>query len=367
MELRLSPITDIENKELLLSAFELLAFAQGEAIFSDLDIDFSTVLDDIKADPARYSLECEIEVLNGEPTVARQLIEEFAMDSIFELVEERNRRFGRNYAFERVKKKPTVLRKKHPDKINLAALATAWLSFFHAIDSDDFLNIRDSDRKALRNRYARVFELVALLAATTIGPSVGWWTGRNWSKSAKHENFSRLCRLVGNGVVKAYDDWQVEQKQANDAGADGFLVTTLAGEVTGASICIALGATVQERRRRQKRIGKDDRDRLLEFFVNRPTIAMIGAAADPYPHDEALAQDYSRANCLYLHCDVLWSLLSLYDPNSSAKPLATKLPSIEEELILEMKKALHGVTVNIEGSRFSINDSIESYSISPAA
>ena len=100
--------------------------------------------------------------------------------------------------------------------------------------------------------------------------------------------------------------------QANDAGTDGFLITTVGGTITSASVCIALGVTIQRKQRQRKKIGKDERDRLLAFFLQRPTIALIGAAADPSAPEPVLEQDYAKADCLYLHGDVLWHLLGLY-------------------------------------------------------
>jgi len=365
MEIRLSPIASIEDTKLLLSVFELFAFTRGEAFFSDLDIDYDTVLHDFAADPARHNLEDERDLLRDEPVAARQLIEELAMDAVFRLVEEREEQFGKNYAFERVEGEPTTLRIKPAGEINVSAFATAWLSFFHAIDADGFLNMPKKEKRALRMLYAKVFELVALLAATSIGPSVGWWTGRSWAEAAKIENFKRLCDVVGSGKVKAVDDWEEAQKQANDAGADGFLVTTVGGEVSSASVCIALGVTVQKKQRQKKKVGKDDRDRLLAFYLNRPTIAMIGAAADPYPAEPVLAQDYSQANCLYLHGDALWKLLSLYAPVTLVGPLAEMLIPIEQALKSEMKAALDGAEITIGGVRFNLVDAFDAYA--PAA
>ena len=359
MEIRLSPISSIDDTELLLSVFELYAFTRGEALFSDLDIDFDTILQDIEADPAKYDLEEERELLRDEPVAAQQLIEELAMDAVFQLVDDREEKLGRNYAFERVEGEPTTLRTKQQDQINASAFATAWLSFFTAIDADGFLNMPKKEKRALRMLYARVFELVALLAATSIGPAVGWWTGRSWAEVAKFENFERLCSVVGSGKVKSVEDWEEVQNQANDAGVDGFLVTTVGGKISNASICIALGATVQKKQRRNKKVGKDAQDRLLDFYVNRPTIALIGAAADPYPPEPSLAQDYSKANCLYLHGEALWMLLSIYAPTTLVGPLAEMLEAIEDALKTEMRTALNGSVITIGGVQFALGDAFD--------
>lgn len=88
MELRFSPISNIEDPKLLLSVFELFAFARSESLFYDLDIDFDTILQDAEAEPAKQHLTDERELLRDEPASARQLVEELAMDSVFCLVEE---------------------------------------------------------------------------------------------------------------------------------------------------------------------------------------------------------------------------------------------------------------------------------------
>lgn len=365
MLLRFSPISSIEDTALVLSVFELYAFTRGEALFSDLDIDYDTILQDIEADPAKYDFEDERDLLRDEPVAARQLVEELIMDSVFQLAEEREEKYKRNYAFERVPGEPTTLRTKPIGDISAAAFATAWLSFFHAIDADGFLNMPPKEIRALRMLYAKVFELVALLAATSIGPSVGWWTGRSWAEEAKIENFQRLCEVVGYGRVKATEDWEVAQRQANDAGADGFLVTTVGGEISSASVCIALGATIQRKQRQKKKIGKDDRDRLLAFYLHRPTIALIGAAADPYPAEPVLEQDYAKADCLYLHGEVLWRLLSLYNPTVPHGALSAMGVEIEEALKAEMKAALTGAQITIAGVNFNLVDAFNAYA--PAA
>ena len=254
MKIRLSPILDIDDPELLLSVLELFAFARGEALFSDLDIDFETVLQDVEATPEHYCLDDERDLLRNEPVAARQLLEELAMDKVFRLVEERETRFGRNYAFKRIPEKPGTLLLKNFDELNGAAFATAWLSFFSALNAENLLNMLPSEKRAIRMLYAKVFELVALMAATSIGSAVGWWTGRSWTQDAKVQNFQRLCDLVGYGTVKDPQQWEEAQKQANDAGMDGFLVTTVGGKVSNASVCIALGATVQKKQRRKMNV-----------------------------------------------------------------------------------------------------------------
>ena len=361
MELRFSPISSIEDPKLLLSVFELFAFARGEALFSELDIDFDTILQDAEAEPAKYQLNDERELLRDEPVAARRLIEELAMGSVFGLVEEREEKHGRNYAFERVAGKPTTLRLKSVEDISGAAFATAWLSFFHALDADGVLNMTSREKRVVRMLYAKVFELVAVMAATLIGPAVGWWTGRNWTRKAKLENFERLCDLVGNGTVKAPEQWEEAQMQANDAGVDGFLITTVGGAISSASVCIALGATVQRKQRQKKKIGKDERDRLLAFYLHRPTIALIGAAADPYAPEPALEQDYAKADCLYLHGQILWDLLSLYGKVALEGPLFEMNNEIETALKAEMKVALDGAQINIAGDPISLVDAFGTY------
>ena len=361
MELRFSPISSIEDPELLLSVLELFAFARGEALFSDLDIDFDTILQDAEADPAKYHLDDECELLRDEPVAARQLIEEQAMGRVFRLVEEREEKYGGNYAFERMAGKPTTLRLKSVDSISGAAFATAWLSFFHALDADELLDMTTAEKRDARMCYAKVFELVALMAATLIGPAVGWWTGRSWTQDAKLENFQRLCDLVEYGTVKTPEQWEKSERQANDAGADGFLITTVGGKISSASVCIALGATVQRNQRQKKKIGKDERDRLLAFFLHRPTIALIGAAADPYAPEPALKEDYARANCLYLHGQVLWDLLSLYGQVAAKGPHSEMNQKIESALKEEMKAALDGGQVNIAGTAISLVEAFDAY------
>ena len=361
MELRFSPISSVEDPKLLLSVLELFAFACGEVLFSDLDIDFDTILQDAKADPAKYHLDDECKLLRDKPVAARKLIEELAMSRVFRLVEEREEKYGRNYAFERVAGEPTTLRLKSVDDISGAAFATAWLSFFHALDADDLLEVTSAEKRAVRLLYAKVFELVALMAATLIGPAVGWWTGRSWTQDAKHKNFKRLCDLVGTGRVKTPEQWEESEKQANDAGADGFLITTVGGEISSASVCIALGATVQKKQRRMKVIGKDERDRLLAFFLRRPTVALIGAAADPYAREPSLAQDYARADCLYLHNQVLWDLLTLYGKVAANGPHSEMNQKIESDLKAEMKAALDGGKVEIAGTAFSLVEAFDAY------
>ena len=365
MLLRFTPITSINHVELALSLFELYAFTMGEAMFSDLPIDFNTILEDVKADPAKYSLEDERDLLREEPVAACQLLEELMMDKIFGLVDARAAQFGQNYGFERIPGSQSSIRRKPANQIQAAAYATAWLSFFTVIDSAEALNMPKKERRALRILYARVFELVALLACTTIGPSVGWWTGRSWAEVAKIENFQRLCDIVGYGKVKSVDDWEESQKQANDAGADGFLITTIGGSVTSASVCIALGATVQKKQRRNKKVGKDQRDRLLAFYVNRPTIALIGAAADPYPHMHVLAQDYAAADCLYLHGETLWQLLCLYDPRRQNDSWSHINSEIEEALKTEMRSVLDGAQIEISGANHELTNAFAIYA--PAA
>lgn len=361
MELRFSPILNIEDPNLLLSLLELYAFTRGEALFSDLDIDFDTVVQDVAADPEKFKLEDERDLFRNEPVAARQLIEDLVRGQVFQLAEDRAKRFGKNYAFERVPGAPSTLRIKASAEVSAAGFATAWLSFFSAIDADGFLNMPRKETRALRMLYAKVFEIVALLAATSIGPSVGWWTGRSWAEEAKIENFQRLCDVVGYGRVKSTDDWEELEKQAKDAGADGFLVTTIGGTITSASVWIALGATVQKKQRQKKKIGKDGQDRLLAFYIHRPTIPLIGAAADPYPFDHALAQDYSKANCLYLHGEVLWDLLSLYSPKANSEPLAEMHAAIETSLKAEMKAALIDTHIRIDGTDFNIHDAFDAY------
>lgn len=361
MELRFSPISRVDDPQLLLSVLELFTFARGEALFSDLDIDFDTVLLDAEAEPAKYHLEDEGDLLRDEPVAARQLIEELTRDSVFRLVEEREAKYGRNYAFERAAGDPNTLRLKSPENISGAAFATAWLSFFHALDADGLLNMTAKEKRAVRMLYAKVFELVALMAATLIGPAVGWWTGRSWAQDAKIENFQRLCDLVGYGVVKTPEQWEEAQIQANDAGADGFLVTTIGGKISSASVCIALGATVQRKQRQKKKIGKDERDRLLAFYLHRPTVALIGAAADPYAPEPVLEQDYAKADCLYLHGEVLWDLLSLYGHAAPNGPLFEMNIQIEAALKAEIRSALNGARVNIAGTAISLLDALEVY------
>lgn len=365
MILRFAPITSFDHPELTLSLFELYAFATGEAFFSDLPIDFDTILQDAAADPAKYNLENERDLLREEPVAARQLLEELLMDRVFGLIDARAEKFGKNYAFERVPGSHSSIRCKQAGDIQAAAYATAWLSFFYAIDSAETLDMPKKETRALRMLYARVFELVALLACTTIGPSVGWWTGRSWAEEAKIENFQRLCDVVGYGKVKSVDDWEESQKQANDAGADGFLITTIDGAVTSASVCIALGATVQKKQRRNKKVGKDQRDRLLAFYVNRPTIALIGAAADPYPHEPVLAQDYAAADCLYLHGETLWDLLCLYNASKPIGKWSRMNANVEDALKAEIRSVLEGAQIVIGGTNHALIDAFASYA--PAA
>ena len=365
MILRFAPITGFDQTELTVSLFELYAFATGEALFSDLPIDFETILQDAIADPAKYNLEDEKELLREEPVAGRQLLEELLMDRVFEFIDARAEKFGSNYAFERVPGTSSSIRCKKVEDIHTAAYATAWLSFFCAIDSAEAIDMPKSEARALRILYARVFELVALLACSTIGPSIGWWTGRSWAEAAKIENFQRLCDVVGYGKVKSVDDWEESQKQANDAGADGFLITTIDGAVTSASVCIALGVTVQKKQRRNKKVGKDQRDRLLAFYVNRPTIALIGAAADPYPHEPVLAQDYAAADCLYLHGDTLWELLCLYDPKKQSGKWSQMNIEVEKALKSEIRLALSGAQIDIGGVNHELIDAFVNYA--PAA
>jgi len=361
MLLSFTPLTSIDHTELALSLFELYAFATGEALFSDLPIDFNTILEDARADPAKYELEGERDLLHEEPVAARKLLEEIMEDRVFALFDVRTAKFGPNYAFERVPASRSSVRCKQANKIHAAAYATAWLSFFCAIDSPESLNMPKKEARALRMLYARVFELVALLACSTIGPSVGWWTGRSWTEAAKLLNFQKLCDIVGHGKVKSVDDWEESQRQANDAGADGFLVTTIDGAVTSGSVCIALGATVQKKQRRNKKVGKDQRDRLLAFYVNRPTIALIGAAADPYSYEPALAQDYAAADCLYLHGATLWQLLCLYDPSKQVGKLSPMIIEIEKALKTEIQSALNGAQIEISGTNHDLISAFADY------
>tara|TARA_R110002012_G_scaffold164763_3_gene327139 strand:- start:2670 stop:3767 length:1098 start_codon:yes stop_codon:yes gene_type:complete len=361
MEVRFSPIVNISDPAFLLSILELYAFTRGEALFSDLDIDFDTVLQDVEDEPEKFGLDTEADILRDEPAAARQLVEDLVKNSIFELAEERENKFGRNYAFERVPGAPTTLRIKAVADVSAAGFATAWLSFFHAIDAEGFLNMPSREVRALRMLYAKVFELVALLATTSIGPSVGWWTGRSWSEEAKLNNFQRLVDIVGYGKVKAPHDWEELEKQAKDAGADAFLVTTIGGMVTSGSVCIALGATIQRKQRQKKKIGKDGRDRLLSFYLHRPTVPLIGAAADPYPFEDVLAQDYSKADCLYLHGDVLWNLLRTYSPQSFSKPLSDLMLAIENDLKSEMKEVLKDAKIKISGMSFELAEAFKAY------
>ena len=365
MLLRFTPITSINEIELAASLLELYAFTRGEAWFSDLSIDYDTILEDVRADPTKYNLEDERELLNEEPVAARQLLEEILMDSVFELIDNRATKFGPNYAFERIPGTGSSVRLKPEDDINAAAYATAWLSFFTAIDTPGALNMPKKKRQALRKLYAQVFELVALLACTSIGPSVAWWTGRSWTTSAKVENFERLCNVVKYGKVKELNDWEESQKRANDAGVDGILVTTIGGCVSNASICIALGVTVQGKNRRGKKVGKDQRDRFLAFYVKRPTIALIGAAADPYPYQQVLAEDYAAADCLYLHGEMLWQLLCLYDPSKHAGEIKKSNIRIEDSLKDEMRSALGGVKIEIGRTSYNLIDTFIAYA--PAA
>jgi len=367
MKLSFSPILSIDDPKLLLSVFELFAFARGEALFSDLDIDFETVLLDAAADPEKFHLEDERDLLRDEPVAARKLIEEFAMGSVFRLVDEREKKYGRNYAFERSPEAPSTLKLKKPEDVSEAAFATAWLSFFHALDADGLLNMKPKEVRAMRMLYAKVFELVALMAATLIGSSVGWWTGRSWAQGVKVENFQRLCNLVGYGTVKTPEQWEAAQIQANDAGADGFLITTIGGKISSASVCIALGATIQRKQRQKKKIGKDERDRLLAFYLHRPTVALIGAAADPYESEPVLEQEYAKADCLYLHGEVLWELLSLYGQAHPLGPLFEMNRQIETSLKTEMRAALKGAQVNIAGTAVSLIDAFGAYEGEEAA
>jgi hypothetical protein len=365
MLLRFTPITSFDFPELTLSLFELYAFASGEALFSDLPIDFDTILHDAQDEPAKYNLENEQDILKDEPLAARQLLEEFMVSRVFELMDARSAKFGANYAFERVPGSDSSIRRKQADSIQVAAYATAWLSFFYAIDADEALDMPAREVRALRMLYARVFEIVALLACSAIGPSVGWWTGRDWTEHSKIENFKTLCDVVGYGVVKPIEYWEDRERQAKDAGVDGFLVTTIGGAVTSASVCIALGVTVQKKQRQKKKVGKDQRERLLAFYVNRPTISLIGAAADPYPREAVLAQDYAAADCLYLHGETLWELLRLYRAPSQTGNLAHMLVAIEEALKNEMRKALEGAQVQISGVSHNLDGAFEGYA--PAA
>lgn len=364
MIIRLSPIANFDAPELILSLFELYAFGIGEAVFSDLPIDYETILADVESEPVKYGLENEIDILKDEPVAARQLIEEILVSRVMELFDARTAQYGTNYAFERVHGAQSSIRLRAGD-ISAVALATAWMSFFHVVDAGEALDMTQDEVKALRMRYAKVFELVALLACTAIGHSVAWWTGRSWSDEAKISNFETLCKVVGNGKVKAVADWEESERQSKDAGVDGFLVTTIGGRITSGSICLALGATVQKNQRQKKKIGKDQRDRLLSFYVNRPTIAFLGAAADPYPHEPSLAQDYARADCLYLHGEALWSLLRIYSSQPVHEDVSSMNLKIEAALKAETYSALTGAKIVVSGATFDLTNGVADYA--PAA
>lgn len=361
MHLKFASVPSIEGVEVTLALFELFAFAADEALFSEVPIDFNTILQDAQDDPEKYGLEGELDVLADEPHSARQLLEELMLDQVFELMEAREQACGRNYLFERVPGSTTSIRRKNIADINSAAYATAWLSFFSVFDADGILDVSPAERRSIGKAYAKVFELVALMACTQLTPSVGWLTGRSWTTAGKVESFQAVCDVVGYGTVKPVDLWEETHKQAKDAGADGFVVSLLDGVVTTASVWIALGATIQKKLRSKKVMGGNELRRLDDFFVQRPTVALIGASADPFPFEAALSQDYARVGCLYLHKDVLWSLLERYEPGSVEDKLHDKVVEVENDLKAVIRTAMGTVSVSINDITFRLLDAYDVY------
>lgn len=361
MYLKFASVSSIEGTEVALALFELFAFAADEALFSEVPIDFDTILQDAQDNPDRYGLEGEIDVLINEPNAARQLLEELMRDQVFELMDARERACRRNYLFERVPGSMTSIRRKNTADINSAAYATAWLSFFCVFDADGILDVSRAERRKIRMAYSKVFELVALMACTQLTSSVGWLTGRSWTTAGKVESFQAVCDVVGYGLVKPVEFWEETHRQAKDAGADGFVVTLLNGVVTTASMWIALGATIQKKQRTKKVMGGNELRRLDDFYVQRPTVALVGASADPYPFEPALSQDYARADCLYLHKDVLWSLLERYEPDAVEGELHDKAFEVENELKAVIRAAMDPVSIRINDITFRLLDAYDLY------
>lgn len=365
MHLKFASVSSIEDVEIALALFELFAFAADEALFSEVPIAFDTILEDAQANPERYGLNDELDVLVDEPNAARQLLEELMLDQVFELMDAREQSCRRNYLFERVPGSTTSIRRKNVADINAAAYATAWLSFFSVFDASGILDVTKEERRAIRRAYSKVFELVALMACTQLTSSVGWLTGRSWTTEGKVESFQAVCDVVGYGLVKPVELWEETNRQANDAGADGFVVTLLDGIATTASIWIALGATIQKNSRSKKVMGLNELRRLDDFFVQRPTVAVLGASADPYPFEAALSQDYARADCLYLHRGILWSLLERYEPNFTEGNLNDKVREVEKDLKTVIRAAIDPVSISINDITFRLLDAYDVYE--PAA
>jgi hypothetical protein len=349
MILRFSPINNLDDIENALALIELFALASDEVLFSDLPLDLDTMYSDVLADLEKYHLQDQEDMFLEEPVAAKQLLEEIFSDRLFALLDDRNLRHGRNYAFERVPGARRSVQKKADADVSVAAIGAIWLSLFSAFTTERLLNISKDERTTVTHLYAKAFEPIAVFACSCIWPSVAWWSGRSWREADKVANCERITEIVGSGKVKPVAEWEDTERDANDVGIDGIVISTVSGKVSSASMCWLVGVTVQKAGRRKKRVDANTRNNLLAFFTNHPRIAISGAAVDPYPKKASLEIDYSRAQCIYIHRDELWKLFERFDEARANEGFRDLEKQLHAAVSVEFMEMFRDTTIEING------------------
>ena len=350
MKIEFSPIVSFNQINIAASIMEMSAMANGTGLVDDFSLDEDELLSEMKADPAAFQLEGSEVFLKEEEFAAKALAKEIFVSRLSELVLNKEIFFDVAYPFECSGPNPLTLTLKKQEERHPVGMAIIALSLFCLWQEQNISQVTTVDRREFTKLFAPLFELISTYALAGDVNCAIWWTGKSRSREAFSRKLNSIIEFVGSGTLKNAKEMEENQLNVNDGGIDGISISTVDGKVQADAVCTILGATIQHTPRRNKIVGNDAKNRVKEFFKQKPNLIFNGLLAVPFPESISEAQDCKTADCRYMPLETIEALLvkaALAEIPDVLKPHRTKL---DKQMAVNVRDICENLTLSIMGN-----------------
>lgn len=308
LNFRLAALNSAEANSEVLAAWEMAAFFMGEAAPEDLPMDEdearSWYIEEIVEADARADYLSEPQLADAE------MIESFTR-SLSGLVRVRARELGEHYPF--ILGANGLLKRRTDFALDTIGASYLCLQFFRGLTSGtiEVEGQNDEDVRKQKETFEKIFRnLFEYIAGYTISgekDGAAFMTSDCRSAQRLEGLLVNVCKKIGAGRVRPYDDWNALQRVANDGGVDCLIHIGGPG-VPGNSEIALVGATVQKTSIAHKIIGPEKVNFFRSFFSTQPA-AFRGILVRPQDEDALTKEKCVQQDCLLYSYDQIWQAM----------------------------------------------------------
>lgn len=320
-----TPIASIEA----LACWELAAFFIGSASIEDVPLDR-----DIASDWYIENLVLPEE--RADYRAEQQLAEDEMLDyfssELASMARQRIDILGENYPFS-LDGSGSLVRVKQ-SQVSFISVSYIILQFYRALRAN-LIEIDGANNEDIRNKkqkFNRIFyNLLEYIAGLTVSgkqSGVPFMLSDCRSAERLHRILSIICKKIGSGRVRRFDDWGRQHRETNDGKVD-CLVYVGDPQNSGSAHIELVSATAQESNIDIKIMGRDKLEFFSGFFAEKPA-AFRGALVRPQDADELTLEKCKNENCLLFTYGDIISGLSKHGVGRRVLQLSAKARGIIE-------------------------------------